>query len=738
MKKTKFLAALLCVMMVFSVMPYTFATEDGTTGYDSLEDIVGEVTPVFDFQFKAGFTEDQGYLHSNTGNITYTDENGIEFSTGGVWRFTEGDNTTPMSHGAVGFTVQLLNDGNSVTFQVNKADNSGRVYFVIKGNAITTNEKKVYDGEFQPWYKDAEYVVKDEGANYSVYAKSDAYTEGKWILAFTAPYEIGKSVGQGLRFDANSGYLKNFKVYQETFESIKEIVGGDVATAYDFDFKEDFDGTMKFTESWSAGFETPEGATYTDDKGLTLPANSQAGSGTRWLFRPYGKDNPPWSPLSSGGKRHAVAFSMALPETGTITMYMGSPNGYGDLTITFTAGTGFTAAPASASSVVATALPANEFVDYLLVPKDLGGGDVDTTDGWTFYMKHDTLTGGKWFKMIDSVRYANTTKTYYSQGLQFYGPNASIKNLKILSIEDVVANDATIPDGADFLYYNEDFTVKPTYLSADGGNLSVGGVTFDTANDGYAVLQQTEQSGYPSYYLDKAGIPVGGYAEIKVRAGARMNFSLPTPDATQRIKLDMRKEKGTINDTSVVFIGDGGNTWWTYRILCNSDNTYDVYVKAEGDTAWLQLANDIAAMAPAGSGPDRIAINQYEHVAGASYEDYSSSIDYIKIYGAAPTADLTLFDGYGTTAVAGNTLAYPGALHAIVNSADGQLLVAKYNADDVLIGVQIVEPSELDEQNSILINAYDADCVKVKAFFWKGGANGNLVNINEALELTYA
>ncbi len=710
MRIKRTLSALLCVVMVVCCLPLMQVSATDIDGYDSLGDIVGEVIPVFDFQFKEGFTGDQSYLHSNTGNITYTDENGIEFSTGGVWGFTEGDNTTPMSHGAVGFTWQATD--NIVTFQVNKADNSGRAYFTIKSTGFGTNVTKVYDGGFQPWYKDAEYVVKDEGANYSLYAKSDAYTEGKWILAFTAPYEAGKSAGQGLRFDASSGYLKSFKVYQ-----------GNVATAYDFDFKADFDGTMKFTDRYAAGIETPDGATYTDENGLTMPSTS-----SRWRFRPY--DNTSWSCLSNGGNRSAVMFSMKLPEGDAKTnVTLGSPDYTGRVYLDlFTDKIAVEGGPATTDSDI---LPGIGWVDYLVVPDSLTGG---TTSGFALYMKSDSLTGGEWVKKLTNTKYGSATDSAGNlavnnnnlTGITINAANTCIKNLKVLSIDDVVADSETTPADADFLYYNEGFDEEPTYLAENNGNLQTGGVTFDTANDGYAVLQQTEQSGYPSYYLNKAGIPVGGYAEIKVRAGARMNFSLPTPDATQRIKLDMRKEKGTINDTSVAFIGDGGNTWWTYRILCNSNNTYDVYVKAEGDTAWLQLANDIAAMAPAGTGPDRIAINQYEHIAGAAYEDYSSSIDYIKIYGPQPDSALVLTDGHGTKIITDQkNIQYPKHVYALAEPHPDsekirKFILAKYGLNQVLLDVDIFDVAGTETVAIPLDISDEAEEIReFRTYFWE-------------------
>ncbi len=69
-----------------------------------------------------------------------------------------------------------------------------------------------------------------------------------------------------------------------------------------------------------------------------------------------------------------------------------------------------------------------------------------------------------------------------------------------------------------------------------------------------------------------------------------------------------------------------------------------------------------------------------------------------------------MIDGYRTAVLESNdATSYPRALRDIVNNDEGQLLVAKYNAGNVLIGVDIVDADDLDEKNSILLNAYDAD-----------------------------
>ncbi len=726
MKKTRLLASLLCVMMVVCSLPLMQVSATGTTGYNSVDDVVGkELMPEITFTFNGTeFVVPEGIekLHTVT-NCTYSVENGVTLGSSAVFRPTEGSYTTPMNHPAMTFKIQVPEDGGSVTFRAthpefevnhNDASNQRKAEFSVSATGVNISGIKVAgpDSTFVPGNEWVDYLVVPAADTYSVYAKNDNLTDGKWVLLKTAEWYAG-GAGQGFRWDGSNVNVKDINIYRETHFTFKSVIGADVATAYDFDFKADFDGTMQFTDTWAAGIETPAGATYTNENGLTLPASA------RWRFRPYG--NTPWSCLSNGGNRSAVMFSMKLPEGGSDTIVsLGSPDYTGRVYLLLN--TGKIAVEGGPATTDSTILPGTGWVDYLVVPDSLTGG---ATSGFALYMRSDSLTGGEWVKKLTNTKYgsAGSANNNTSTGITITAGDANtcVKNLKVLSIDDVVADSATKPAGADYLWYDETFDAEPSYLSANGGNLSVGGGTYDTEN---SQIVLTNNKGYAQFYLNKAGIPVGGYAEIKVRTGAQVNFSLPTPDASQRIKLDMRKEKGTINNNTTAFIGDGGNTWWTYRILCNSEKTYDVFVKAEGDTAWLQLANDIEAIAPAGTGPDRIAIDQYAHTAGNTADLFSSAIDYIKIYGAAPTAKLTLTDGYGTAALENNgVMTYPRALRAIVTENAGKLLVVKYNGND-MISAEIVDAASM-VNDSVIVNAYNTEATKVKVFLWDSFTNLN-------------
>lgn len=110
-------------------------------------------------------------------------------------------------------------------------------------------------------------------------------------------------------------------------------------------------------------------------------------------------------------------------------------------------------------------------------------------------------------------------------------------------------------------------------------------------------------------FFDKAAIPLGGYADIRVKAGDGLSFRNGDGTAGNDINIELGKtensscyivDHSTSGTLKTIFDGcvdDAPTEWHTYRIVrsATASTKYSVYHKGESDTNWTKVIKDADA-----------------------------------------------------------------------------------------------------------------------------------------------
>ncbi|MBO5364770.1 MAG: hypothetical protein J6A56_04840, partial [Clostridia bacterium] len=281
-----------------------------------------------------------------------------------------------------------------------------------------------------------------------------------------------------------------------------------------------------------------------------------------------------------------------------------------------------------------------------------------------------------------------------------------------------------IPEGATTLYFDDDF-------AADKGYDNVSMTSASVAN-GNLVLAPAGVGADGLYYAYNNEIPVGGYAEFKVKATGWSVQNFVGSDGLLSISAKGNDVK--IGDTTAM-IGDGGHVWRTWRVVRTAEG-YTGYCKADDDAVWYKAFENVAPAATELSA--RVDFAKY-------YAGQTAEYDYLKIYGAAPVVDkVAITDGIGNTFVTvndeGNADVTYTSMRAFVKKDEEPktFVIAEYNkSNGVLTNLKIEEVEAIADDSDVISVTYlaDEDSV-VKVFLWDSLTG--VSNLMDAITLNFA
>ncbi len=703
MKKTRILAALLCIMMLVCSLPMMQASAAPSAaelnaagqalGAASIKPTAAAIgNAVFDFTEYAGQTSYPDAAQS--GSLSYTND-GLKFGgTSSTWRKSAATNKwCPFNYGSIIYTKLMVAEGGSIEGKFYQPTSiHGNVKFTLTSDAVTftggegavTNAVSCTPGT--GWVE----IMLDRKST----TQMDWYMRGGsltgWTKMGTNTSWINGSSWDGITLTGTNAIVNYMAVVEPTntaavdsiyFDSVEDIVGGNYATTYNFELDKNFAENMEA----SATEGIHQMASAAGDTAGTYSENGW--SGYQWQFLPYAG----WEVFSN------TTFMTFTAKTGSSFNFQTRGVGGGQLYIDFKAD-GANYYRDANPTVHATVAPGSDWAEYLIKKSS-------TTNGYEVYIKQDAATDGKWQHIVTTANFRTATN---GVGITITPGdtnkvNTWIKNVRVHTT-DVVSDEASKPATATQLMYEDNYNEKPAYGSPDGS-----GVSFA---DGNFVL--TKGDGDAMGYWFNTEVPVGGYAEFRLNVGATYP-TITFYDGAGSVGIYSRVSYGVIYDEGngiTLKSGDGGDTYRTWRVVRNTENTYSFYTKSDNDSAWAKIAENRTSKSVSNS--KHIYIGGTKTYAG---EEGVAKIDYMKIYGPAITDALTITDGYGTVIPAeGAKLTFPNALRAIVKADTGKLLVATYTGDNML-KAQIVDVASMAD-DQVFVNAKVSGGNKIKVFYW--------------------
>ncbi len=597
--------------------------------------------------------------------ITYDTENGLTLSGDAPrWRFADADGWSAIDEGrVVYFKAKVQNDIPMIAYFKQPNDETEKQEQVYVLNIAATGVTSDADAEtkvgFAPGTDWAEYLVEKTETGMAVYARQDGFLSGKWVNILHTTATIGISKHSAVYF-TKAGSVQQLTIYDTdmtfTTEDSLQDIAGNVAAAQYFDFKPGFDLTVG-------------GGTYI----VTAPTIEKDGmffsQSADWRF--YNVGGSKWSPLENG---NTVVFKAKVSDYDDVLYSLMKPPAEADPE---QKGKVYIEVKANGVMVNAGAdvdmkfnfVPGTDWAEYLVRVNDNGGYNV--------WVKAESFGNNKWYLLAETTAY-NYENGSGNTGLRFRCNDtcqAYLDYANVYTTEGVIAENATLPSGAGYKYFEETFDTADLLH-----NVNVDGMTTESGN-----LVVAEGKGEGTATLANLTIPKGGYAEFKT-AGHNIN-ALEFSDGNGSLLLShngIQASVGTSGDN--YSITDGGNTYRTWRVVRNNDGTYNGYTMADGDGVWVKVFENKPSMEA--MNPTQILL-----IAGNPNVKY----DYIKVYGPAPTpeGELAIYDGFGTEPLVvtdgAAKISYYGALRMVVKKGATQknLILAEVK-DGLLTNLSIV------------------------------------------------
>ncbi len=507
----------------------------------------------------------------------------------------------------------------------------------------------------------------------------------------------------------------------EEYNTIEDVLGVSmVASSNVWDFS---NSTMtKYMRGGYLSIDTPDQVTFTEE-GLDL---GNTDGNDAWRFTAFRS----WSPLkvADNNSYRAVYFKVK----GNVHTMVKTPDNYSVVRLTSMPGKALTeqvtkAGGSAIREVFQDITPDENWIEYLMVPRN--------TNAVYLWAKSETLTNGKWVKVIGLERY------YYTQGssdadyneirekgINFSGSGvvAGFRTIDYnTDTRTVVASDedAKMP-GADVLWFDEEFESQTftTPLPTLGSGVSVTG-------DGtlsFPARYQNDQAGIAatsgSLSIPHIEIPENGYAEIRVKSNGVKDFLVD--DGHRKVKLllycDYSAFPGTVMEGGG-YVADSDAAWRTWRFV-RKENGYSIYSKADEDSGWR--IHSVEGTGESSEGNKRISISLDGNADGTS--DGNGQVDYIKIFGQKPEHALELLDGHTTNLITNyNNISYPENVYALAMrnpDTERKLVLAQYGENDILTDVNtfsvpkgtgsVLVPVDLEDKEGVVRN--------YKLFLWDG------------------
>lgn len=516
MKKTRVLAALLCVMMVVTIFPMMASAEVAT--YNSVEDILGFNVVGQTYAFTAANAQSLygvGSAGVESANTSFDTTNGMTIASGGRWRIGSDNSSFLGATKAIYFRVKV-DEGGTLPMYLHIPDTTAdqdayelniTPEAVLKGRYSNATQLAT----FVPGTDFVEYLAvdKEDGNGLFIYAKKADQYDGKWVAVLNCTsWNTNLSSTSGVYF-SNACTVQELILYNkfEAFDSVADVVGFDVAEHKNFDFTASNAQTLYGTAGCGCDFAS---TTFDATSGMTI-----ADTSGRWRIGSNGS--------SSLGANKAIYFRMKANPACATSLYIHVP----DTTATNTV-YGLNVATTGVTTIYGTAVsrnvfvPGENFVEYLAVDEEDG-------TGLHLYAKMDSLYDGKWVEILNVIGTYNNL----SSSSEFYLTKAgSIQQLILYekdervyynSIGEIV-NSAYIP-AKEF-----NFTLPKASSLYVGTGYTTAKMTFDTTNG------MTPNDGYwryvPATYYSPVEEGSVAYWRAKVTAGNKLNTYIKKPGDT--------------------------------------------------------------------------------------------------------------------------------------------------------------------------------------------------------------
>ncbi len=363
---------------------------------------------------------------------------------------------------------------------------------------------------------------------------------------------------------------------------------------------------------------------------------------------------------------------------------------------------------------------------FLLTMENEGG-----TDYMKLWAKHPVSgkylylgKNGTYTKNINCAPRFENTKTipYTITSMAVYNKNG-------------LANTDALPVGAAdmYQYVDADMSTATVNFERDcsGGEDVKGDLVYNDNEAG--VLKITLPTGSTSLYSNvktaNAFIPKGGYAEIRFKgypkgdSSGNGSFSFITRDGEKffNIKLQPNKITATNADavTGSVYNMDP-NTWMDMRIVRSADDKFSVYLKKDGENAWTRVVTNAEPIANALA--PLMQIGGYGN-ANTNRDTDAHYVDYLNVYGPAPTADqkMLVLDGKVNeqvtkvlTGVEGATVGR-GVQAVIAPGVAGTAIFAGYEGNKLVNAIPVTFTAEDDR---VIAPTTQPGGTTVKVFLW--------------------
>ena len=660
---------------------------------------------VFDFPKNAGQESYEG-AKIDAGSVTY-DEYGMNLgSADSVWRYQPVAKWCPFNYGSMIYTRVKVAAGGSVLGKFYQPTSiHGFVKFDLTPTAISFTDGEGTEtnaAECTPGTGWVEIILNRKTTSEMVwYVRGGSLTE--WTQMATSTTWISGSNNVGITF-AGKNATVNYCAVVETsdvaavdpiyFDSVEDIVGGDYATTYNLELDKNFADNMEASST--------EGIHQTGDaEGTTSGTYSADGwTGYQWKFLPYAG----WEVLSN------TTFMTFTAKTGSSFNFQTRGVGGGQLYIDFK-NTGANYYRDANATVHATVAPGSDWAEYLIKK-------ASSTNGYEVYIKQDKATGGKWQHIATTANFRTATN---GVGITITpGANAAncyIKNVRVHTT-DVLTEATSKPAAATQLMYEENFDVKPAYGSPGGSGMSYA--------DGKLVMTANDETKAETWWFNTA-IPVGGYAEFRLNVGATTP-TITFYDGEHSVAIYNRVNYGAIYDSGngiTARVGDGGDTYRTWRVVRNTETTYSFYTKSDSDTAWAKVAENVTSK----------EVNNSHNIYVKGTKTYAGTegvvkFDYMKVYGPALAKDLTLTDGVGTVeAVEGTNLTFPNAVRALVKQGASAKILLFAEIDEATGLLTNIESQVVPAGSDVSTIMYAMEGKKVKVFLWDNATHANLMDV---------
>lgn len=678
MKKSAWILIFILIVLCFPVFPTTSVS--AASGSQPLPELLGlgdcNLYPLEHYDFSTDtFTGVDSNMVANSPG--FTEENGLVLESGknSYLRIIKRGYWSPISDGIVTTFRARVMDEASVFMPLwqkpTTTQEPHRAALKITASSIAQGEGALTycDNSFAPGLGWVDYLLKsDSDFSWSFYAKKEE--TANWHLVAQGGYGTNGGPYTGLYF-SGAGYVKEAALY----------CPDQFASRYRFSMNDDFDQT-------SDAIITSGEMQYTNENGLYLSADSE------WKFFPENG----WSGLNDG---QVITFRAMLTDSGRVNVQASSPDtslkrkAYIDLyphTISVVGNSSH--AGFDGPSPMFTFAPGTNWVDYMIK----GHGN----DCYSFYI----LIDGIWTLYAKTEGYTDAGSAS-GVGLKFYafGGGVYLKDVRVLDINSVTDALAKSTDETQ-VYYAEEFTSQPSHRNYS----TTGSISFD---GNAMILSNTAVFG-----ATHCGIPQNGYAEFGLTSN-----SAPTAisfyDGTTALNLNLAGHINDVNGTSLS-LADGGNSPRIWRIVKNSNGSFNGYVRGEDESGWHTAFHNIAGISD--TTEPGFLISQSSHTQNNGIG--ISKLDYIRFYGPSLGNPMVLTDGVSTNIVPNNgKVRYPDSVCAVIEpdpETDRILLMMEYNENGDITGDRVYQiPASEDPYRTIYSVKSDENIVwQLKAFLW--------------------